>query len=163
MNYGNDFESGGIVAVELYAKKDDTQEKKEAFRALKEAVRNMNPETEDKLGTRDGISGRWEQYSLEYEYYATFEVTKHGGQYAMRMVARSTKINLIHPRRLFDVTFDGNIWCFCSDWGEHGMAKFELHKVNNNRYEGGWHWGRRRGSKTIWLREGTGSADIAGD
>ncbi|BBM86529.1 hypothetical protein [Candidatus Uabimicrobium amorphum] len=149
------------IVQEIYNKKDDSEEKKQAFLALKEAVKNMKPDAEDKHDTPDGIAGRWEQYSWRHEYYATFEVAKNNGEYSMKVVAKSTELELLHPRRLFNISFDGNIWRFCSDWGEDGMANFELHKIHNNRFEGDWYRGSRRGSMSIWIREGTGSADIS--
>ncbi|WP_372365265.1 hypothetical protein [Candidatus Uabimicrobium sp. HlEnr_7] len=145
----------------VYNKKADTQADKQALKAIEnlaKTIERLQEKEQDDLGKK--MRGRWKQYSLSYEYYGTFEVSKNGTLYEMKLVHGSEDLDLLHPVALTDVCFDGNLWSFCSDWGEHGVALFKLQRIHANRYEGYAHQEGWRGNKTIWLREGTESNDI---
>lgn len=102
--------------------------------------------------------GIWVQY-LQAPVFGTwlngglYRVELANGRLTMRMEsdARMT-VGLIKPRRITNVTFDGEYWTFVSTWSIGGFGTFRLRRVDDDLFEGRLETDRRESIRNLWRR-----------
>jgi len=86
------------------------------------------------------IVGVWKQYFYDaygkLVYGGTYRVTKQQENYVMREDDSMKASNIVNSLGLFDITYDGDLWTFRSDWGNGLTGYFRLRRVSDTIFEG---------------------------
>lgn len=84
-------------------------------------------------------AGTWQQFAIadgEPVYLATFTFREVDGDFEVDPLDVAPCTQPQADFHTFDHHYDGQGWTFQSDWHQYGVARFELQKVAENRFEG---------------------------
>jgi hypothetical protein len=104
------------------------------------------------------MNGLWVQY-LQAPLFGTW---LNGGLYRVEIVDRRLTMRmesdagmtpgLVKPRRIRNVSFDGEFWTFVSTWEIGGFGNFRLRRVDDDLFEGSADTDGGRSIRNLWKR-----------
>ncbi|HYO25682.1 MAG TPA: hypothetical protein VEQ85_12130 [Lacipirellulaceae bacterium] len=89
---------------------------------------------------RAPIEGAWKQYVLSPEegavYLGTFVVSRLKDEYIIAPRTQTEGERFMNSIGVTDVSYDGAVWSFNSNWGAGEVGNFELQRVSPSMFEG---------------------------
>lgn len=104
------------------------------------------------------LEGIWEQRLFADNHWYSgglFEVVADDDKLSMQVISTPLDPDLIPSEGLSNVRYQQGRWSFNSDWGDYGIANFQLQRETDNAYVGHAYLNGEQRSPNKWFRIGT--------